>query len=214
MTMMLPLGFLLGAQLLDVEELEKLISLSEKAGDQVAVEKYKQQLADHEQSQAPTPVQQRASTAHSRVVALEDRLQQKTDKLEELLGMVSRQKARVIEVQQELDKADKYYCDIVAELAGGIVQPKAPTTAKICRSRLVNSEIKPEELFDTAAFFDVHGYEATDDDKAEIGRCMGTMQEALQKCAKELLSGALASVENIKKEHADHISRMGKKRKT
>eukprot|EP00959_Pyramimonas_sp_CCMP1952_P278580 5824571-Pyramimonas_sp.AAC.1 len=40
------------------------------------------------------------------------------------------------------------------------------------------------------------------------------MQEALQKCAKELFSGAPATVENIKKEHADHISRMGKKRKT
>ncbi|CAK0894280.1 unnamed protein product, partial [Prorocentrum cordatum] len=147
----------------------------------------------------------------SRSGGLGGRLQVDTDRLEDLLKRSNKQKERALEVQAKLGKGDKEHCDIVAQLAGDLVQPKAQQP-KTCLARLVNSEIGAEELFDTAAFFDIEEHEATEGDKQETKRRMSTMQEAPQKRAKDLFSGALASVGNTTKEHLEHKNRMAKKR--
>ena len=88
-------------------------------------------------------------------------------------------------MQTALEAAEQVYREVVAELAGGIVQKPVPNQ-KICIHKLVNSELGAEYVFDTGAFFQLDGHEASQTDRDEVKRRTDQMQEALQKCAKEL----------------------------
>eukprot|EP00959_Pyramimonas_sp_CCMP1952_P306417 6412856-Pyramimonas_sp.AAC.1 len=99
---------------LTVSELEDLVRLAEKAGDQRVAGRYKQQL--QVQKAGDPPPQQRISAIGAKVAELETVLEKEVQKLEQYQQWVAQQADTVAELTERLYQADAEYRAAVASL--------------------------------------------------------------------------------------------------
>ncbi|CAK0819472.1 unnamed protein product, partial [Prorocentrum cordatum] len=199
---------------LSEDELEHLVRLAEKAGDAHVAGRYKQQLQN--KKAGDPPLQQRISDCGAKVAELESVLDKEVQKLEQYQQWAAQQLITVTELTERLSLADGEYKTAVSALVGGSQQrasspPAVP--ARLSIKEVVDGTGNIADLIDVDSYFDVEGYECTDDDRKHIIERRDQLREQLQEVAKDLFSGAVEKLEAIKKDHADHLARLTKKRK-
>ncbi|CAK0908900.1 unnamed protein product, partial [Prorocentrum cordatum] len=197
---------------LTVAELEDLVRLAEKAGDQRVAGRYKQQL--QVQKAGDPPPQQRISAIGAKVAEIETVLEKEVQKLEQYQQWVAQQTDTVAELSERLSQADAEYRAAVASLVGDRPDRAAsPAPPRISIKEVVDGTGSIVDLIDVDSVFDVDGYECSDDDRKNIADRRDLLRSQLQDVAKGLFSGALEKLEAIKAEQAAHVARLTKKKR-
>ncbi|CAK0805157.1 unnamed protein product, partial [Prorocentrum cordatum] len=191
---------------LTASELRSMVELSKRAGDTDGAKKWQAVLDKVEPPPAAQePVQARASKAHSKVQQLERVLARELGKLDKAREYFESQQEIVKNTNDDLDKADADYKQIVAELAGGIVPraPKTPggTTKLLMLEDIVSGQAKALDFIDTSSLFaiDSDAYVVTPEDQRILDERRDTLNTQLQEIAAQLFSGAMDKASELKK---------------
>ncbi|CAK0902568.1 unnamed protein product, partial [Prorocentrum cordatum] len=139
------------------------------------------------------------------VQQLERVLARELGKLDKAREYFESQQDMVKNTSDDLDKADAYYKQIVAELAGGIV-PRAPKTpdgnTKLLKLEdIVSGQAKALDFIDTSSLFTIDSdvYVVTPEDQRILDERRDTLNTQLQEVAAQLFSGAIDKASELKK---------------
>ncbi|CAK0885207.1 unnamed protein product [Prorocentrum cordatum] len=134
----------------------ELKQLTERAGDNEAARRCKEQLRRTQESSVFPPVQVRAAALHAKIQQFERSLEQELDKVGRISAQAALQRHAVHEVRLSLEEAGMQYRVLVAGLSqkGGVPLAKGGP-ANIPISKVVDGAAEAAEPFGLDEFFNV-----------------------------------------------------------
>ncbi|CAK0911035.1 unnamed protein product, partial [Prorocentrum cordatum] len=205
-------------------EIEQLLSMATKFGDEAAKSQYlvwKKQKQDAAKGPVEKPLERQANEALQQVRILEKRLTRELDSLERAKKWLADCTKAASDAQSELDAQDQIHKDLVTRLHKAVIQPQpehaaAPPVPGGISIRAV-LDGKPDAILltdgDELLKLDDTDYELSPQDLEEFNKRRAELQEGLASLTKDLFANMVSSIDKIRADHAAHVKRIAKKRK-
>ncbi|CAK0792789.1 unnamed protein product [Prorocentrum cordatum] len=183
------------------EEVDNLVVLASKIGDQAmedkykAIREYKKRLAMEPRT---VPLQLQAQQAHQRVLQLEGRLKQEVAKFEHMQAALQEQTQLVETLSSDLEVADGQYKELLGHLHTNVGDLSCFDLGE-CETLYGLVDPKPHEV--------------TEEDQKQAAERKEKMQRGIAELAQTLFGSAKSLAENITKEHEEHVKRLSTKKR-
>ncbi|CAK0844078.1 unnamed protein product [Prorocentrum cordatum] len=201
---------------LSEEELLQFISLHKKMGNSSAATALQHRLDKRRVGDAPVPLQAQAYQVDRHIKQLEKKLQHDLDQYTKWQIWLHDKKESIGSLRRELAAEVGKYQSLVEQLRTQVCPPPAAQPkARVSLQDLLSGE---SDFLDMSNMEEVFGidssvYEVQEADAKELEKRTTQLKEAIQASARQLFGEAKKKFDELKKAHAAHVGKLGKKRK-